>query len=267
MPIKITCDECGDEFTVPPSNSEQKYCSRECYLYKNNPNKEEKVSVNCDWCDSNIQRIPSLVERTENNFCDQKCSSKWRSENWTGERSPTYKDASVECTCEWCGSDYEEWSTRKERTRFCSLECRNKWQSSRDGPEHPLYKGGRKEFGENWKEMRREALSHYGEECSLCGADSSNSLIDVHHIIPRWLWDNVDDADKLWNLTPLCRSHHMKVERQTEKVIEKMAKEEAENIFMEENWEIDTGETLSIVSNRCSEVLRRMIDQKIKEEL
>jgi len=59
----------------------------------------------------------------------------------------------------------------------------------------------------------------------------------------------------------------MKVERQTEKVIEKMAKEEAENIFMEENWEIDTGETLSIVSNRCSEVLRRMIDQKIKEEL
>jgi len=115
--------------------------------------------------------------------------------------------------------------------------------------------------------MRREALSHYGEECSLCGADSSNSLIDVHHIIPRWLWDNVDDADKLWNLTPLCRSHHMKVERQTEKVIEKMAKEEAENIFMEENWEIDTGETLSIVSNRCSEVLRRMIDQKIKEEL
>lgn len=52
-----------------------------------------------------------------------------------------------------------------------------------------------------------------------------------------------------------------------EEVIRDMADEEAGNVFMEENWEIDTQEFRSVVSSRCAEVLRRMIDRRVKEEL
>lgn len=52
-----------------------------------------------------------------------------------------------------------------------------------------------------------------------------------------------------------------------EAVIRDMADEEAGNIFMGENWEIDTQEFRSVVSSRCAEILRRMIDKRVKEEL
>lgn len=52
-----------------------------------------------------------------------------------------------------------------------------------------------------------------------------------------------------------------------EAVIRDMAEEEAGNIFMDENWEVDIGNFRSIISSRCAEVLRRMIDRRIKEEL
>lgn len=52
-----------------------------------------------------------------------------------------------------------------------------------------------------------------------------------------------------------------------EAVIRDMAQEEAGNLFMEENREIDTSEFRSLVSKRCVAVIRQMIDQRKRAEL
>lgn len=57
------------------------------------------------------------------------------------------------------------------------------------------------------------------------------------------------------------------MEELPEQVIRDMAEEEAGNIFMGENWEIDTAELRSIISSRCASILQRMISRRVKEEL
>ena len=52
-----------------------------------------------------------------------------------------------------------------------------------------------------------------------------------------------------------------------EAAIRDMAEEEGGNIFMYENWEIDTGEFRSITSSRCAEVLRKMIRERAQSDL
>lgn len=52
-----------------------------------------------------------------------------------------------------------------------------------------------------------------------------------------------------------------------EAVIRDMAEEEAGNLFMDENWEVDIPGFRSTVSSRCAAVLRRLIDKQIKEAL
>jgi len=52
-----------------------------------------------------------------------------------------------------------------------------------------------------------------------------------------------------------------------EEVIRDMATEEGGNIFMGENWEIDTQQFRSITSSRCATVLRKMINEQQFEEL
>lgn len=47
-----------------------------------------------------------------------------------------------------------------------------------------------------------------------------------------------------------------------EAVIRDMAEEEAGNVLMNENWEIDVAEFRSITSSRCARVLRKMINEK-----
>jgi len=46
-------------------------------------------------------------------------------------------------------------------------------------------------------------------------------------------------------------------------VIRDMAEEEAEAIFLEENYEMDIGEFRSLTSKRCARILRQMIDEEL----
>lgn len=52
-----------------------------------------------------------------------------------------------------------------------------------------------------------------------------------------------------------------------EEVIRDMATEEAGNIFMGENWDVDLGDFRSIISGRCATILRRMIDETTREAM
>jgi len=57
------------------------------------------------------------------------------------------------------------------------------------------------------------------------------------------------------------------MEELPEAVIRDMAEEEAGNIFMDENWEVDIGQFRSITSSRCANVLNQMIQKRAVEEM
>lgn len=76
------------------------------------------------------------------------------------------------------------------------------------GSEHPRYRGGTKVSyrGEDWPEVRVQALERDGYTCQDCGLylPSGNGLV-VHHLIPYRLRP-VNDL--VW-LTTLCVKHHL----------------------------------------------------------
>ena len=44
----------------------------------------------CNFCNKEIEIIPSHFKTHKNRFCSHKCYSKWRSENLSGKNSPLY---------------------------------------------------------------------------------------------------------------------------------------------------------------------------------
>lgn len=74
----------------------------------------------------------------------------------------------------------------------------------------------------------------------------------AHQLVDEGRWDKIE--------LPM-------MEILAEAVIRDMAEEEAGNLIMEENWELDTGEFRSLVSKRCVAVVKQIVDMRKREEL
>lgn len=106
---------------------------------------------------------------------------------------------------------------------------------------------------QDFKEKHKETFGK-GKKQQESGAEKlsyqyiPNSRIEkqVHKLIDEGDWDS-KQMEMMEDL-PEC-------------VIRDMAEEEGGNIFMEENWEIDTHDFRSITSSRCAKVLRKMINE------
>lgn len=68
--IEKTCQRCGDEFNVQQSDSDQKYCSRECYART----LRTSNTIECDGCGATVKRINSRG----NTYCSTACSAEAR---------------------------------------------------------------------------------------------------------------------------------------------------------------------------------------------
>ena len=81
------------------------------------------------------------------------------------------------------------------------------------GSNNPNWKGGKSSpsYPENWQFIRQEVLRIHGANCFRC--KRANTQLDIHHIVP---W-NFCQKDDIFNLIPLCRGCHFKIERATEK--------------------------------------------------
>lgn len=171
---------------------------------------ESIVYKECEVCGNEFKPSHS----TEQRFCSTDCSSEHqsrvRSEEWQGKDHPLAKSENFR-ECEWCGSDFR--TDGYDAGRFCSQECHYKWRREEwvgpTGSDHPNWDGGPVDYGENWREVRREILKRDGNECRICG---DSSLVDVHHIVPRREFEEPEEANTPNNLVALCRSCHMKVE-------------------------------------------------------
>lgn len=125
------CTNCGDSFEDYPSRRETRgrenfYCSRDC---KHEFERGDGLETTCDNCGEEIYVPPSHTTEMggsplNNHFCDKECLGEWRSENWVGEKHPSWDGGNVEVECEECGSVYEVKPSEVEMTRYCSMSCK-----------------------------------------------------------------------------------------------------------------------------------------------
>jgi len=91
--VKVECLQCGRERRVYPHRAEKEFPDGTSETCGECMDKKQKVS--CSWCGEKIIRHNYMVQQAENNFCDQECLGKWRSENIIGEKHPRYKGGTI----------------------------------------------------------------------------------------------------------------------------------------------------------------------------
>lgn len=146
--IKI-CKCCGKEFL--PHNKSQLCCSRKCNGFL----KRKRDIRICEWCGEEFEINKSSPQK----FCNEKCYGAWRSENIRGDKASNWQGGDVSKICVICGKEYNISKSSTEKSRCCSVECKNIWQR-----ESGICKG---ENNPNW---------HGGQIvkiCSVCGNEFS----------------------------------------------------------------------------------------------
>lgn len=143
------------------NNANRKYYESKGYLFTKNGEEfsidiediskgsKALVKFKCDWVECNslpFERPFHLAMRNEHQYCCHDCSVK--------SNSKRKLDARPVKNCEWCQKEYSVPHFEKETSRFCSRECKTKWNSV-------AFKGNKS--------------SRYVEritvECSWCGED------------------------------------------------------------------------------------------------
>lgn len=144
-PVEQICEQCGTEFSVKPSETDRKFCSRKCYhaynretnrfAGENNAQWKEKVQNKCEWCGGSFEVMPCRASWRR--FCSNECLNGWKS-SITGPDHPLWRAG---------GGWY-----RHVRSAL--------------GPV-------------GWHTLRRE---HLNDECKKCG--ESGGQLHLHHIVP-----------------------------------------------------------------------------------
>jgi 5-methylcytosine-specific restriction endonuclease McrA len=132
----------------------------------------------------------------------------------TGKDNATWVDNTETTECAYCGESIEIRKRRIElaENNFCNPGCHSTYVSeNRVGENHPLYKGGPKYYGVEWRqEIRPKVRERDGHTCQFCGITESEMPreLDVHHLIPVDDFETTADAHELHNLVCACRSCH-----------------------------------------------------------
>jgi hypothetical protein len=118
--ITCTCQGCGREFTVKPSQFARgagKCCSMEC--------RRTRLMAVCPVCGKEFVAWPSVIQRRK--YCSRECSAAGRS-------------LQVERVCRHCGGTFmvKQCLVNKGWGLYCSQSCAAK---SRTGTRNPLFKG------------------------------------------------------------------------------------------------------------------------------
>lgn len=229
--ISTNCKQCGKTFESVPS-ANRVFCCWDCHsLYKRNHpeisplynNGRSKVKVICSNCSKKITKKQANINRSRNLFCNTRCHNEWQRKNpKTGVDHHQYKR--VKISCEICDTVKEKWPShvKKYTHQFCSNKCRKKWMQitrQNSGENNPAWRGGYEPYyGSNWQQQRRKARERDNKTCQNCKKheDEFSEELHVHHIIPfRSFNGNYNKANKLSNLTCLCRTCHTTLEWKT----------------------------------------------------
>jgi len=220
--VETTCGWCDSTIRVPSCRMEDKehvYCDSECmskhyqtFEGEDNP-LYNRVEYDCDYCGQTMERKPSRLDYHDYLFCSYVCKDSHYSENNSYPQKQQGPRHEIEC--EVCSNTFEVIPSRKDKAKHCSIECRIEATRHITGSDRYNYKQNNPEnFGEGWAQKRREVRERDCYTCQSCGKAESELCreLDVHHIIPRSKFDDVNAANSLENLISLCRGCHKKWE-------------------------------------------------------
>ncbi len=71
----------------------------------------------------------------------------------------------------------------------------------------------RNKYGADWTRIRDRVRVRDKYQCQVCSVIETDRQHDVHHKIPFRTFTSIDEANRLENLTTLCRTCHQKVEQ------------------------------------------------------
>lgn len=124
----LQCKYCGNDFSVPKSNSDQKYCASACKYADYNKNgwpRKNSFEKTCEICGKSFTVTPSSEDRR---FCSQPCMLVWRGPvNEAKRRKAAPK---LRRNCDWCGIEYEYGVWADGRSKFCSKTCRTRHRNA-----------------------------------------------------------------------------------------------------------------------------------------
>lgn len=255
---KKSCEWCGDDYeTRWDRQDESRFCSPECL---NSWKSEAYSDPEPDYCDAqcptcgredfltyrgmrkhhnmvhgeSIAFVTNVCEQCgeeyrvrhdhseRSRFCSYDCHDGWRSENKSGENSPTWEGGPVAVNCAMCGESKEvQRSVSESQDRFfCDKQCLAEWQSENwTGENGPRWKEGRTRHNTAaWRQSRQKALERDDYRCQSCGLSRDEHHkkygrdLEVHHIIPYRKFDIDEKANALPNLITLCQSCHTRWE-------------------------------------------------------
>jgi len=128
----LACEACGDEYTVPRSQeSTSRFCSRDCALPVLAEKRQNRVPVECSTCGESFRTHPHRVEQQDCHFCDHDCYAEWLSENRSGKNNPHWEGGKPESDCANCGSETTQHHGNAKKTdrAFCDRSCYMEWHS------------------------------------------------------------------------------------------------------------------------------------------
>lgn len=225
MPYTNTCQNpaCGRSFTQN-KRPHAKYCSTACKYACYVKPRAVVIAVPCAACGATLERIPSRMERTTQQFCNRACHARWMREHGPrGDQHQFYSQVEVVCT--QCGVAFsrQRWQLQRYRLPFCSLQCQAAYKALHALPQGAIYHrpDSPSYRGPNWTKQARAARERDQRTCQKCGIreDVLGRRLDVHHIVPFHTFGYVPDqndhyraANDLANLISLCPRCHQLVE-------------------------------------------------------
>ncbi|GHG80498.1 endonuclease domain-containing protein [Streptomyces griseocarneus] len=119
MPVTLTCARCGQNFTMPPSLANRKYCSRVCFRSEQ-AEQTAWTTHNCLHC-GNAFRVTGKEHKAGRSYCSRPC-----------HHAATARQAR---TCGQCGTEFYPKNTNNPagtlRGQFCSKTCSGLAQRTR----------------------------------------------------------------------------------------------------------------------------------------
>lgn len=197
------CLYCKKQFHVGKKTKYDtaKFCSREClgkynsqfrsgensHAYKNGNRSLQKTK--CCNCGKSILKEKQHLKKQTNSFCNSKCWGEFQKKHpIKGENHPKFSQ--ITTICEWCEKEYKTWKCVKDKTRFCSKQCRHDWQSfMMKGENHPNWQGGKTGersldmISREYKTWRKSVFERDNYTCQYCG-DNKGGNLNAHHIMP-----------------------------------------------------------------------------------
>lgn len=89
--ITLICEWCGGKREVRKSDSDKRFCSKECYFKQASIEKRKRKVIICSFCGQSKEVHQSSTRK----FCSRKCIDRYRSTYLHGPRSPMWQGGPI----------------------------------------------------------------------------------------------------------------------------------------------------------------------------